>query len=134
MEWRQSGRSYATRYKRYIYQPSKLEPISRIAQDEGLSEEVVQAVFEDWAKKTLTAQGYPRVNDICFDEITLHKGHGKYLWVTSAPEFGLILDVLEDRSKSSLLVWLEARGKELRGSVEAVSLSRYVGCLSRSRT
>jgi len=47
---------------------------------------------------------------ICFDESTLHKGHGKYLLVISAPEFGLVLDVLEDRSKESLLAWLEARG------------------------
>lgn len=55
---------------------------------------------------------------ICFDEITLHKGHGKYLLVISAPELGLVLDVLEDRSKERLLNWLEARGKEWREGVE----------------
>ena len=69
-------------------------------------------------KKTITAQGYPRVKRLCFDEITLHKGHGKYLLVISAPELGLVLDVLADRSKEKLLAWLEERGEEWREGVE----------------
>ncbi len=48
---------------------------------------------------------------ICLDEITLHKGHGHYLLVISAPQLGLVLDVLEDRSKEQLLAWFEERGK-----------------------
>jgi transposase len=69
-------------------------------------------------KKTIAAQGYPRVKVICFDEITLHKGHGKYILVISAPELGLVLDVLADRSKEKLLTWLEERGQEWREGVE----------------
>ena len=55
---------------------------------------------------------------ICFDEITLHKGHGKFILVISAPELGLVLDVLEDRSKEKLLAWLEERKEEWRAGVE----------------
>lgn len=51
VEWRRAGMSYTTRYERYIYQRSRREPISQVAQDEGLSEEAVQTIFEDWAKK-----------------------------------------------------------------------------------
>lgn len=51
LEWRRAGMSYTTRYEKYIYQRSRREPISQIAQDEGLSEEAVQAIFEDLAKK-----------------------------------------------------------------------------------
>ena len=40
---------------------------------------------------------------ICFDEITLHKGHGKFVLVISVPELGLVVDNLEDRSKENLL-------------------------------
>jgi transposase len=53
MEWRRAGMSYTTRYERQIYQRSRREAISQVAQDEGLSEEAVQAIFEDWAKKQL---------------------------------------------------------------------------------
>ena len=49
---------------------------------------------------------------ICFDEISLHRGHGKFVLVISAPEIGLVLDVLPDRSKEALEKWLDERGKE----------------------
>jgi transposase len=55
---------------------------------------------------------------ICFDEITLHKGHGKFVLVISAPELGLVLDILEDRSKENLLKWLEKRGKRWCAAVK----------------
>jgi transposase len=60
VEWRRSGMSYTTRYERYIYQRGRREPISQIAQDEGLSEEAVQAIFEDWAKKRSRHRGTQR--------------------------------------------------------------------------
>ena len=49
---------------------------------------------------------------ICFDEISLHRGHGKFVLVISAPEIGLVLDVLPNRSKETLEKWLDERGKE----------------------
>ncbi len=42
----------------------------------------------------------------------MHKGHGGYYLIISAPELGLVLDVLKDRKKASLEAWLDARGKD----------------------
>lgn len=47
---------------------------------------------------------------LCLDEIAPHKGHGGYLLIISAPELGLVLDVLKDRKKASLEAWFEQRG------------------------
>jgi transposase len=47
---------------------------------------------------------------LCLDEITTHKGHGHYRLVISAPELGLVLDVLPDRNKESLEAWFDQRG------------------------
>jgi transposase len=47
---------------------------------------------------------------LCLDEITIHKGHGHFRLVISAPELGLVLDLLADRSKESLETWLQQRG------------------------
>jgi transposase len=58
------------------------------------------------------------VRAICFDEISLHRGHGKFVLVISAPELGLVLDVLPDRSKETLLKWLEERGSEWCSAVQ----------------
>jgi transposase len=58
------------------------------------------------------------VKVLCLDEIALHKGHGNYLLIISAPELGLVLDVLKDRKKASLQAWFEQRGRDWCGAVE----------------
>ena len=57
VEWRRVGMSYTTRYEKYIYQRTRREVISQIAEDEGLSEEAVQAIFENMAKKRSRHKG-----------------------------------------------------------------------------
>jgi transposase len=49
--WREPGLDYTARYEQAIYQRGRREPIAQIAQDEGLSEDIVQGIFERWAKK-----------------------------------------------------------------------------------
>lgn len=51
VEWKRSNVSYTERYERYVYQRVRRESVSQVAQDEGLSEEAVQAIFEYRAKK-----------------------------------------------------------------------------------
>ena len=55
---------------------------------------------------------------LCLDEITIHKGHGHYRLVISAPELGLVLDVLADRNKETLEAWFEQRGSVWCAQVE----------------
>lgn len=63
-------------------------------------------------KKTLARRGYPRVKVLCLDEIAPHKGQGHYYLVISAPELGIVLDVLKDRKKDSLEAWFDERGPD----------------------
>lgn len=51
VEWKRANVSYTERYECYVYQRVRRESVSQVAQDEGLSEEAVQAVFEYRAKK-----------------------------------------------------------------------------------
>ena len=51
LAWREPGRDYTLRYEQHIFQRTRKEPILQIARDEKLSEEVVQGIFESWAKK-----------------------------------------------------------------------------------
>jgi transposase len=62
-------------------------------------------------KKNVEQRGYPGVKCLCFDEIAAHKGHGNYRLVISAPELGIVLDVLKDRKKETLEAWFVARGE-----------------------
>jgi len=60
VDWKRSGVSYTLRYEKHIYQRARQEPVSQVAQVEGLSEEAVQAIFEQWAKKRLRHAGIRR--------------------------------------------------------------------------
>ena len=51
VEWKRSNVGYTERYERYVYQHVRRGNVSQVAQDEGLSEEAVQAIFEYRAKK-----------------------------------------------------------------------------------
>jgi transposase len=53
VEWKRLNVSYTERYERHVYQRVRRESVSQVAQDEGLSEEAVQAIFEHGAKKRL---------------------------------------------------------------------------------
>lgn len=53
VDWKRSGVSYTLRYEQHLYQRARQEPVSQVARDEGLSEEAVQTIFEQWAKKRL---------------------------------------------------------------------------------
>jgi transposase len=55
--WKRAEVSYTLRYEKHIYERSRKEPISQIAEDEGISEEAVQAILERWAKKRLRHGG-----------------------------------------------------------------------------
>ncbi len=58
------------------------------------------------------------VKVLCLDEIAQHKGHGSYRLVISAPELGIVLDVLKERTKEALEAWLDQRGPEWCAQVE----------------
>jgi transposase len=55
---------------------------------------------------------------LCLDEIAQHKGHGHYRLVISAPELGIILDVLKERTKAALEDWFDQRGRDWCAQVE----------------
>lgn len=50
--WREAEFVYTLRYEQALYQRARREPIAHIAQSEQLSEDIVQGLFERWAKKT----------------------------------------------------------------------------------
>jgi hypothetical protein len=68
------------------------------------------ATISNAGQKTLAERSYPRVKVLCLDEIAPHKRHGWYCLVISAPELGLVLNVLQDRKKARLEAWLDERG------------------------
>ena len=55
---------------------------------------------------------------LCLDEVASRKGHGHYSLIISAPELGVVLDVLKDRKKETLLAWFDQRGPDWCAAVK----------------
>lgn len=55
---------------------------------------------------------------LCLDEVAPLKGHGHYYLIISAPELGVVLDVLKDRKKDTLLAWFDQRGPDWCAAVQ----------------
>ena len=51
--WRTPGVGYTVRYAQRIYARTRQQDIAQVAQDEGLSQDTVRAIFEQGAKKRL---------------------------------------------------------------------------------
>ena len=51
--WRTAGMGYTVRYAEHIYARARQQDIAQVAQDEGLSQDTVRAIFEQGAKKRL---------------------------------------------------------------------------------
>jgi len=49
--WREAGLTYTTRYEQFVYERAKHEALRQVAKEEGLSEDIVQGIFERAAKK-----------------------------------------------------------------------------------
>ncbi len=108
--WREPGFAHTLRYAEYIYDRTRQQDYAQIAEAEGLSQDTVRSIFERGSQNMLTQRGYPLVKELCLDEFTIHKGHGHYRLVISAPELGWVLDVLADRTKETLEAWFAQRG------------------------
>ena len=57
--WRTPGVGYTARYAQHIYGRTRQQDIAQVAQDEGLSQDTVRAIFEQGAKKRLPSAATP---------------------------------------------------------------------------
>jgi transposase len=49
--WREPGFGHTVRYAERIFERTRHEDIAQVARDEGVSQDMVQGIFERWAKK-----------------------------------------------------------------------------------
>jgi transposase len=54
--WRTPGLAYTVRYAQHIYERTRQQDIAQIAQEEGLSQDTVRAIFERGAKNARPAR------------------------------------------------------------------------------
>ncbi|NJK64198.1 MAG: hypothetical protein HC921_17260 [Synechococcaceae cyanobacterium SM2_3_1] len=123
-------RSYIQRYETYIYQQVKQATIEQVSQNEGLSRDQVEGIFNHQfqlrhAKKK--AQGF-RSKRISIDEISMRKGHHQYVTVISDLDNRSLIEVIDSHKAEEIIVALKSLWTmEERLMVEEVSIDMWVG-------
>jgi transposase len=131
-EFVESNKKLTKRYASYIYSLCKGTDLQYVARREELSWRTVQKIFEEKSNSLLSNQNnWANVTRLALDEIALRKGHRNYVVVVLDLDRGIILDILEDRSKDFLIKYFKSKGSEFCNRIEVFCSdmwSAYLNC------
>ena len=101
-------RDYTTRYEESIFHQVRQTTVWYVAQQEGLTDQVVARIFLRQVHKHLPADPFKGVTRLGIDEIAERKGRKAYDLVLYDLEAGTPIDVLENRTQAELRAYLDA--------------------------
>lgn len=101
--------TYTYRLAEWMANPERKQDVQTLAQTSGLGYKLVESILLKAAEEKLTRRENDpiQVKKLGIDEISKHKGQGKYVLVLTDLEKRIVLDVLPDRKKSTLIQWLK---------------------------
>ncbi len=101
--------SYTYRLMAEIIDAKRKQAVATLAASYQLGYKLVESIIlKAGAEKIESRKKEPiKVKHLGIDEISLHKGQGKYVLVLTDLKRRIVLDILSDRRKKSLTTWLE---------------------------
>lgn len=102
--------SYTYSLMAEIIDAKRKQAISTLATSYQLGYKLVESIIlKAGAEKIESRKKEPiKVKHLGIDEISLHKGQGKYVLVLTDLKRRIVLDILSNRRKKSLITWLES--------------------------
>jgi transposase len=122
------GTSFTKRYERYIYEQCYERSQATVARQEGISDTVVRKVYSAYASTLLQPRGRPSaIRVLGIDEIATRKGHRNYACVITDIERARVIEVLENRLKSTVSGYLSGLPMSVKNSLRWVSIDMWEG-------
>ena len=122
------GNSFTKRYEQYIYAQSYERSLSAVAKQEGISDTVVREIYESHACKSTEPRAKPvAMRVLGIDEIAMRKGHRNYVCVLTDIDRKCVIEVLENRLKTTVVAYLAAIPESVRNSIRYVSIDMWEG-------
>jgi transposase len=101
------------RYEEFIYKRCVGVDLSYVKNQENLEWHTVNRIFKKWATTSIEkVDSFSNVRAIGIDEIALKKGHKNFVCVLVNLETSEVLDIIEDRTKSNLIVYFKRLGSD----------------------
>jgi len=128
------GTSFTKRYERYIYDQCYERSQAVVAKQEQISDTVVRKVYDAYASTSLQPRGRPAtIRVLGIDEIATRKGHRNYACVITDIDRTRVIDVLENRLKTTVSAYLSSLPASVKKSLRWVSIDMWEGYYQAAR-
>jgi len=120
----QKKRTYTTRFRKKIVIEVLNSDIKNVAERNGVSEQEIETMLKDLSEEILNEKP-KNLKRLGIDEIALVKGQKKYCAVLVDLDKRVIVGLLEDRTESAIVEYLESWGEEVLEQIIEVSIDMW---------
>ena len=136
LEWYHSNSPHAIAYDEHILLQLVNATIEDVAMKEGLGYDSVLGALERQVDEKVNWSSYTKLKTLGLDEIALKKGHRDFVVIVTArleDERVVILGVLADRLKDTVIEFLRSIPERLKKTIETVCSDMYDGYIEAVR-
>jgi transposase len=128
-DWYQQRSPNTKAYEQWLLRLLINSTVTDVARKLNVSEETVSGVLDRWVETSVDWTVFLSIAVIGIDEISVKRGHRDYVViVTTKTSTGVvILGVLSDRKKETVLAFLKSIPEALKATVETVCMDMYKG-------
>ncbi len=118
------NRNYTKRFSQKIIQEVIASDIKNVAQRNDVSEQEIETMLKDMGQE-LIEKNPSKITRLGIDEIAIIKGQGNYYVVLTDLERGIIVGLIENRTESAVIDYLQSWGQELLSQIQEVSIDLW---------
>lgn len=130
VDWHDRRSPNSTAYEEYLLLQLVNSTIEDVSQKEGIGYDQVLGVMERRISEEVEWKKYTELKVIGIDEIAIKKGHRDFVVIVTgriASGKTVLLGVLKDREKASVVEFLRSIPKKLQETIERVCCDMYEG-------
>jgi transposase len=121
-----SGKSHTYRQEKWIFECCAKQPFTEVGALLGVNAKTVERIYYQQVSARLALlDRYASVRKLGIDEIAHRKGRASYCCVLTDLDRNIVLNVLPDRSKETLIAHFERLGPEFCTQIESVSFDMW---------
>lgn len=130
LEWRDVGSPHTFAYDDHLLLQLVASTVEDVSQKERVSYDAVLGVMERRISAEVDWAAYSRLEVLGLDEIALKKGHRDFVTIVTArlaPQRLVLLGVLADREKDTVVAFLRSIPQRLSQTIQTVCCDMYEG-------
>lgn len=133
LDWYDPNALHTKAYERHLIVQLVNSTVSDVVAKEDVSSDALLGILDRWVATSIDWSTLEPFIVLGIDEIALKKGHRDFVAVLSAKTLSgrlLVLAILSDRLKATVLAWLQAIPEEHRCRIQTVCTDMWEGYVS----